>query len=129
MNELVGEDLPGCESSYETSIIMLEALLEQTTSSEEQDSSNALDEEDRLTIEKCTLTPTRHANMVVIQSIRKRLDALRKKLDFASQRNSPTPSEKDRDRLRRLSSGSNNSIPVRDSPTISTTTPTPTTSS
>ena len=63
MNELVGEDLPGCESSYETSIIMLEALLEPTVSSEEQDSSNALDEEDRLTIEKCTLTPTRHANM------------------------------------------------------------------
>lgn len=54
MNELVGEDLQGCESSYETSIIMLEALLEPTTSNEEQDSSNALDEEDRLTIEKCT---------------------------------------------------------------------------
>jgi Domain of unknown function (DUF3543) len=53
----VGEDLPGCESSYETSIIMLEALLEPITSSDsggESDSSTErLDEEDRLTIEKC----------------------------------------------------------------------------
>ena len=53
MNELVGEDLQACESSYETSIIMLEALLEPTTPNEEQDSLNALDEEDSLTIEKC----------------------------------------------------------------------------
>jgi ATG1-like, MIT domain 2 len=50
----VGEDLPGCESSYETSIIMLEALLEPTPSGDSPDSEpDRLDEEDRLTIEKC----------------------------------------------------------------------------
>ena len=56
VNELVGEDLPGCESSYETSIIMLEALLEPITPPESSDtevSGDRLDEEDRLTIEKC----------------------------------------------------------------------------
>jgi hypothetical protein len=52
----VGEDLPGCESSYETSIIMLEALLEPISSTdpgESDASADRLDEEDRLTIEKC----------------------------------------------------------------------------
>jgi hypothetical protein len=55
VNELVSEDLPGCESSYETSIIMLEALLETpTVDSASADSSvDRLEEEDRLTIEKC----------------------------------------------------------------------------
>ena len=57
VNELVGEDLPGCESSYETSIIMLEALLEPTSSIEsdgQEPLMDNLDEEDRQTIEKCT---------------------------------------------------------------------------
>ena len=52
----MGEDLPGCESSYETSIIMLEALLEPISSSDSGESeagTERLDEEDRLTIEKC----------------------------------------------------------------------------
>lgn len=56
MNELVGEDLPGCESSYETSIIMLEALLEPLPSdiiAHDSDASEKMDEEDRLTVEKC----------------------------------------------------------------------------
>ena len=56
MNELVGEDLPGCESSYETSIIMLEALLEPLPSDGAGNHSEAtekMDEEDRLTVEKC----------------------------------------------------------------------------
>ena len=57
MNELVGDDLAGCESSYETSIIMLEALLEPISSHDDQDTLNCLDEEDRLTIEKCTPLP------------------------------------------------------------------------
>jgi hypothetical protein len=57
VNELVGEDLPGCESSYETSIIMLEALIEPIPSgdSELEISTERLDEEDRLTIDKCIL--------------------------------------------------------------------------
>ena len=33
---------------------MLEALLEPISSNDDQDNLNALDEEDRLTIEKCT---------------------------------------------------------------------------
>jgi hypothetical protein len=124
VNELVGEDLPGCESSYETSIIMLEAVLEpipSLDSAESESSADRLDEEDRLTIEKCTSVVVALL-ILVIQSIRKRLEALRKKLDFASQRNSPTPSmEKlERDRMRRLSTGSNSSnsaVRQTDSPT------------
>jgi hypothetical protein len=56
VNELVGEDLPGCESSYETSIIMLEALLEPLPSDgigNDSDAPEKMDEEDRLTVEKC----------------------------------------------------------------------------
>jgi hypothetical protein len=136
VNELVGEDLPGCESSYETSIIMLEALLEPITSIESgqtEASADRLDEEDRLTIEKCISSICQLT--IVIQSIRKRLDALRKKLDFASARNSPTPSleKADRDRVRRLSSGSSgsvNAVRASDSPPTPSpppsTTPTPT---
>ena len=59
MNELVWEDLPGCESSYETSIIMLEALLEQPLcidSDGQESSKDTLDDEDRQTIEKCTFS-------------------------------------------------------------------------
>lgn len=60
VNELVGEDLQGCESSYDTAIIMLEALLEPIPtgdSSESDTSASQLDEEDRLTVEKCTFFP------------------------------------------------------------------------
>lgn len=93
---------------------MLEALLEQTfnvDSEGKQSSTDTLDEEDRQTIEKCTASFALaiHTNVfLVIQSIRKRLDSLRRKLDFASQRNSPTPSIErcDRDKVRRTSSGS-----------------------
>lgn len=55
MNELVGEDLTGCESSYETAIIMLEALLEPLPRDTGNDSepTERLDDEDRITIEKC----------------------------------------------------------------------------
>ena len=55
VNELVSDDLPGCESSYETSIIMLEALLEPISSNDsgESESAEGLHEEDRITIEKC----------------------------------------------------------------------------
>src|SRR5208282_2557572 len=107
---------------------MLEALLEPLSyneSGESETSAERLDEEDRLTIEKCIPCATFKANGLVIQSIRRRLDALRRKLDFASQRNSPTPSlEKvERDRVRRPSSGSTGSAgavrggtPTMDSP-------------
>jgi len=58
VNELVGEDLPQCVSSYETSIIMLEALLEPlpTDGGNDCETVDKLDEEDRLTIEKCILS-------------------------------------------------------------------------
>lgn len=64
VNELVGEDLQGCEVEYYTSIWMLEAILE---GGEGGDLS--LDKEDRAMVQK------------FIDSITNRLSVLRKKLD------------------------------------------------
>jgi serine/threonine-protein kinase ULK/ATG1 len=52
VNELVGDDLPGCEVAYVTSLRLLEAVLER----HEDDESN-MDDDDRKLIEKCILTP------------------------------------------------------------------------
>ena len=93
---------------------MLEALLEPIPSTERDSEvvGDKLDEEDRLTIEKC-IASNFYCNLIilVIQSIRRRLEALRRKLDFASQRNSPTPSIEriEQERARRLSSASTGS--------------------
>lgn len=51
VNELVGEDLNGCEVAYVTSIRMLEAVLERDNDSEGDDGQ--MEEEDRKVVEKC----------------------------------------------------------------------------
>lgn len=50
LNELVGDDLPGCEAAYATSLNLLEAIVEKR----EDDEAN-MDDDDRKLIEKCKL--------------------------------------------------------------------------
>lgn len=66
INELVKEDLKGCQLSYSTAIWMLEALLEGDSSVED----DVLDENDKIMIEK------------FIMSIGNRLSVLKKKLEI-----------------------------------------------
>lgn len=66
VNELVKEDLRGCELAYSTAIWMLEALLDEDTSDEDK-----LDDEDKAMVEK------------FIVSIGNRLSVLKKKLELA----------------------------------------------
>lgn len=66
VNELVKEDLKGCELAYSTAIWMLEALLDEDTSDEDK-----LDDEDKAMVEK------------FIVSIGNRLSVLKKKLELA----------------------------------------------
>ncbi|RMZ80423.1 hypothetical protein DV737_g3024, partial [Chaetothyriales sp. CBS 132003] len=90
INELTGEDLPGCEISYVTAIRMLEAVLESDEDSaggddldrDERDDDapiNGLEAEDRKTLK----------NLVV--GIRQRLSALRRKLHVVQKRASAPP--------------------------------------
>lgn len=65
VNELVKEDLKGCELAYSTAIWMLESLLD-----DDVENTNKLDAEDKLMIEK------------FIVSIGNRLSVLKRKLDF-----------------------------------------------
>lgn len=66
VNELVKEDLKGCELAYSTAIWMLEALLDEDTKENEK-----LDNEDKVMVEK------------FIVSIGNRLSVLKRKLDCA----------------------------------------------
>ena len=66
VNELVKEDLKGCELAYSTAIWMLEALLDEDST----DASTKLDSDDKQMIEK------------FIVSIGNRLSVLKRKLDF-----------------------------------------------
>ncbi|KAI4206461.1 MAG: hypothetical protein LQ346_001087 [Caloplaca aetnensis] len=78
VNELVGEDLPGCEIAYITAIRMLEAVLEDDEdsalkrSSQVEQGSKSADAEE------------------VVTSIRTRLAALKKKMQMISKRTSTT---------------------------------------
>lgn len=65
VNELVKEDLKGCELAYSTAIWMLEALLDDSSSDEEK-----LDDDDRAMVEK------------FIVSIGNRLSVLKKKIEL-----------------------------------------------
>lgn len=65
VNELVKEDLKGCELAYSTAIWMLEALLDDVSSDEDK-----LDDEDKAMVEK------------FIVSIGNRLSVLKRKLDL-----------------------------------------------
>ncbi|BFZ62711.1 Serine/threonine-protein kinase [Saitoella coloradoensis] len=67
INELVGDDLLQCESTYEVAITMMEAILDNEGSSEGEEP--AMDEEDRKTVEK------------FVKAMRDRLGRLRHKLD------------------------------------------------
>lgn len=68
VNELVKEDLKGCELAYSTAIWMLEALLDE----ESQHDSTKLDNEDKQMIEK------------FVVSIGNRLSVLKRKLDITN---------------------------------------------
>ena len=114
VNELVGEDLPGCDVSYVTAIRLLEAVLENDdeigskkliASEKEQtgsgaDSDDLVNAEDRAAVVKGKLmfaTQRKGACLriqIVIQSFRSRLIALRKKVKALSERpvaSNPTP--------------------------------------
>ncbi|MCJ1400615.1 Serine/threonine-protein kinase [Xylographa trunciseda] len=95
VNELVCDDLPGCEIAYVTAIRMLEAVLEDdddlgprrllasdkeaTCGKGEGDDFNLVNPEDRESVNK------------LVQSIRGRLAALRKKLHIMAKRSSAPP--------------------------------------
>lgn len=70
VNEIMGEDLQGCELSYGTAIWMLEALLEA------EKAEDVLEDDDRAIVEK------------FITSIGLRLSVLRKKLESSKQESS-----------------------------------------
>ncbi|KAI9739640.1 MAG: Serine/threonine-protein kinase ulk2 [Cirrosporium novae-zelandiae] len=87
VNELVGDDLPGCEVSYVTAIRLLEAVLSSDDASSlrksskedkndktTEDTVNGVEAEDREVVEK------------LVNSIRNRLAALRKKLAMMNKR-------------------------------------------
>lgn len=105
VNELVGEDLPGCELAYVTAVRMLEAVLEDDNNSPNHKSSSrekekksddgaestAVEAEDRAVVLK-SMPPLSHRlcetylYLPVTQSIRSRLHALRKKMQLISRR-------------------------------------------
>ena len=111
INELTGEDLPGCEISYVTAIRMLEAILENDedlglgkvggssvdkdskSSKDDESPINGMEAEDRKTVKnrKClseeipsSYTPANPHT--VVASIRARLTALKKKLQVIQKR-------------------------------------------
>lgn len=114
VNELVGDDLAGCEMNYMTAIMLLEAVLEdndEPTSEAsakdkdtmgpdtEGDAINGVEAEDRKVVLKCKISSStfefhvQHCSLIiypVVQGIRFRLAALRKKMEIISKRNSVT---------------------------------------
>ncbi|KAL8941024.1 MAG: hypothetical protein Q9211_002000, partial [Gyalolechia sp. 1 TL-2023] len=107
VNELVGEDLPGCEIAYITAIRMLEAILEEDdesayrkTARAEKDSrsmdtddggESGVEAEDRKVVLKSEAglsqaLETNADRLSVVTSIRTRLAALKKKLQIISKR-------------------------------------------
>ncbi|OCK79070.1 kinase-like protein [Lepidopterella palustris CBS 459.81] len=75
VNELVGEDLPGCELNYWTAIRMLEAIIEADDDpisrgrKDEEELINGLEAEDRQSV------------MKLLESMKARLKALKKKIE------------------------------------------------
>ncbi|OJJ40887.1 hypothetical protein ASPWEDRAFT_166937 [Aspergillus wentii DTO 134E9] len=96
INELTGEDLPGCEIAYVTAIRMLEAVLEDEDLRPGQ-GSNADKGDTPRDNEKIVLdgvqVEDRQVVVKLVSSIRGRLAALRKKLALMTKR-APTPSGK-----------------------------------
>ncbi|KAF2809955.1 Serine/threonine-protein kinase atg1 [Mytilinidion resinicola] len=74
VNELVGQDLPGCEINYWTAIRMLEAIIEVDDDSpprgrSDDDNINGLEDEDRQSVIK------------LLESMKARLKALKRKIE------------------------------------------------
>lgn len=121
VNELVNEDLDGCEIAYRTAVLMLEAVLDtdDVTSSRkgsesrkvgraEDEAINGLEGEDRASIQSSEFYPSSSfpvdiagvdverwlTSEPVLDSTRMRLKYLKKKLEMqkAAKRTSPTPS-------------------------------------
>ncbi|KAL8912431.1 MAG: hypothetical protein Q9171_002524 [Xanthocarpia ochracea] len=99
VNELVGEDLPGCEIAYVTAIRMLEAVLEDDDDSAQKKSSQDSVESRSADANGSPGDPVeaedRKVVLKMVTSIRARLAALRKKMQVISKRtsavNQPVP--------------------------------------
>ncbi|KAI9852175.1 MAG: Serine/threonine-protein kinase [Thelocarpon superellum] len=77
VNELLGDDLPGCEIAYVTAVRMLEAVLEGDEGCDRDERPiDGMEVEDRKVVEK------------LVASMRGRLQALRKKMAMISKRQS-----------------------------------------
>ncbi|KAL8750796.1 MAG: hypothetical protein Q9199_006840 [Rusavskia elegans] len=100
VNELVGEDLPGCEIAYVTAIRMLEAVLEDSEESGQKISSHESNESRSTDANTSPGEPMeaedRKVVLKMVTSIRARLAALKKKMQVISKRtstvNQPVPS-------------------------------------
>lgn len=85
MSEIMGEDMAGCETMYETSILMLQAILDN-----DGDPGDGIDEDDRRTVEGSKLmfletemcSGDTNVMLLVIYSVRGRLATLKKKLEM-----------------------------------------------
>lgn len=122
VNELVGADFGGCELSYITSIMLLEAVLENDDepllskpSSHKARAGNAnttingMESEDRDAVFKCKsckngLVLIRTDSFLVIESTRGRLDCLRRKIRQQALSKQPTPTSTTRPMARTSSS-------------------------
>ncbi|KAK2761285.1 Serine/threonine-protein kinase [Arachnomyces sp. PD_36] len=88
IHELTGEDMPGCELAYVTSIRMLEAVLEnEEFSSKSEKKGDAAENQDNEAVE----VEDREVLSKLIASIRARLSALRKKAAILAKRTSAPP--------------------------------------
>ncbi|EEH18148.2 ULK/ULK protein kinase [Paracoccidioides brasiliensis Pb03] len=95
INELTGDDLPGCEIAYVTAIRMLEAVLENdeevlARKSGQGDKADAADR-DKMLINGVQVEERQVVAKLVV-SIRTRLNELRKKMTLLSKRTSAPPS-------------------------------------
>lgn len=92
VNELVGDDLPGCEIAYVTAMRMLEAVLEDDDDSTpkrpimaEKDAKGSISEDDAV---NGVEAEDRKVVLKLVHSIRSRLVALRKKMQILAKRTS-----------------------------------------
>ncbi|KAL8674334.1 MAG: hypothetical protein Q9168_001263 [Polycauliona sp. 1 TL-2023] len=92
VNELVGEDLPGCEIAYVTAIRMLEAVLEDDQETGQKrpmpDPSGSRSREANANPEDPVEAEDRKVVLKMVASIRARLTALKKKMQVISKRTS-----------------------------------------
>ncbi|KAI9818070.1 MAG: Serine/threonine-protein kinase ulk2 [Pycnora praestabilis] len=92
VNELVGEDLPGCEIAYVTAVRMLEAVLESDDEPTSRKCSATFKEEKRSKTDDEPINGVeaedRQVVIKLVSSIRGRLTALRKKMAIMQKRSS-----------------------------------------